>query len=214
MEEGTETPEGDDAEVGDEEAPRKTSRWRLLALGALFFGSLLVAHWTGLTQNIDVETIRSFMDAAGALGFVVFLIAFAAGELMHVPGLVFVGAASVAYGEVLGSFAAYAGALLSVTVSFFVVRLIGGQPLGEVKRPLARRILSRLDDHPLRTVAILRFFFWMAPPLNYALAMSKVRYRDYLAGSAIGLLLPIPLAVLFFDWLAEVSLGEWISALF
>ena len=101
-----------------------------------------------------------------------------------------------------------------MTLSFYVVRLIGGQPLGDIKRPLARRILARLDEHPLQTVAILRFFFWMAPPLNYALAMSKVRYRHYLLGSAIGLAIPIPLVVLFFDWLAGASMSEWLGTLF
>lgn len=197
-----------------EPAQNKTSRWRLLALAIFFFGSLILAHATGLSERIDVETIRAFMEAAGALGFVAFLVAFAVGELLHVPGLVFVGAASVAYGPTLGTLAAYFGALGSVTLSFYVVRLIGGQPLKDVKRPLVRRILSRLDEHPLRTVAVLRFLFWMAPPLNYALAMSKVRYRDYLAGSAIGLAIPIPLAVIFFDWLAGASLTEWLGSVF
>ena len=193
---------------------KKTNRWRLVALAVLFFGSLLIAHVTGLTERIDVETIRAFMDSAGALGFVAFLLAFAVGELLHIPGLVFVGAASVAYGETLGIVAAYLGAIGSVTLSFFVVRLIGGQPLAEVERPFVKRVLRRLDDQPLLTVTVLRFVFWMSPALNYVLAMSNVRYREYLIGSALGLLVPIPIVVLFFDSLASGWIGEWLAAIF
>ncbi len=195
-------------------AKKKKSRWRLLALAVFLVGSVVIAHTTGLTERVDVATVRGFMERAGTLGFFAFLAAFALGELVHVPGLVFVGAASVAYGQTLGTLAAYVGALASLTLSFYVVRMIGGQPLEDVKRPLVRRILSGLDEHPMRTIMILRFFFWMAPALNYALAMSKVRYRDYLFGSALGLLVPIPLAVLFFDWLAGVSILSWLGSLF
>ncbi len=70
-----------------------------------------------------------------------------------------------------------------------------------IERPIFRRILDRLVTQPIRTVALLRLIFWMAPPLNYALAMSNVRYRDYLVGSAIGLTVPIAGVSLFFDWL-------------
>ncbi len=203
-----------EAAAVEEAAPaKKSSRWRLVALAAFFVGSLILAKVTGVSEQIDVETIRRLMDSAGPLGFLGFLVAFAVGELVHIPGVVFVGAASIAYGNVLGALAAYLGALGSVSVSFFVVRTIGGQPLGEVKRPIVKRIMAKLDERPLLTIAILRLIFWMAPALNYGLAMSKVRFRDYFLGSALGLLLPIPLVAIFFDWVTSLDLGALLGAL-
>ena len=35
----------------------------------------------------------------------------------------------------------------------------------------------------MRTVIVLRLLLWIAPPLNYALAMSNIRFREYLVGS-------------------------------
>jgi uncharacterized membrane protein YdjX (TVP38/TMEM64 family) len=182
--------------------PARAKRWRMALLALFFVGSLGLVKATGADAYLDVETVRAFMESWGAWGFFGFVILFALGELMHVPGLVFVGAASVAYGPVLGSAAAFVGALGSVTVSFFVVRGIGGQPLGDVRKPWMRKILGRLDTQPLRTVTVLRLIFWMAPALNYGLAMSSVRFRHYFLGSVLGMLIPIPLAVVFFDWLA------------
>ncbi|HHH27525.1 MAG TPA: TVP38/TMEM64 family protein [Polyangiaceae bacterium] len=207
-------PESAEQAPAPPEKEKKSSRWRLIALAVFFFGSLALAKVTGLSDSINVESIREFMESAGPLGFLGFLAIFALGELMHIPGFVFVGAASVAYGAALGSGAAYLGALASVCTSFVVVRTIGGQPLGDVQRPIVKRMLARLDDRPLRTITGLRLVFWMAPALNYALAMSRVKFRDYLAGSALGLLLPIPLVVIFFDWLVDIDLSAWSTELF
>ena len=179
---------------------------RLLALVVLVVGSILVARSTGVTEALSLERVRTFMEGAGVVGFLLFLGAFALGELVHVPGVVFVAAAILAYGRTLGGSAAYVGALVSVCVSFFVVRAVGGQPLAGLQRPWMKRILDRLEQRPVRVVAILRMILWMAPPLNYALAMSTVRFRDYLVGSAIGLLLPIALAALFLDWVVRTLL--------
>lgn len=185
-----------------EDPPARAKRWRIALLALFFFGSLAAVKLTGLDDYVDVESVRQMMESAGAWGFVAFVVLFAVGELMHVPGLVFVGAASIAYGEVLGIAASYTGAMVSVTASFLVVRAIGGQPLGDIKRPFMRKMLARLETQPIRTVALLRLLLFMAPALNYGLAMSKVRLREYVIGSAIGLLLPIPIVVLVFDWLA------------
>jgi uncharacterized membrane protein YdjX (TVP38/TMEM64 family) len=45
--------------------------------------------------------------------------------------------------------------------------------------------------------------FQTLPALNYALAMSGVRFRAYLLGTLLGLPLPIALYCLFFDALAQ-----------
>ncbi len=73
------------------------------------------------------------------------------------------------------------------------VRAAGESPLAACSR--------RLDERPITTVLLLRTVFWLAPPLNYALALSSVRFRHYLIGSAAGLVAPVGGAAVFFDWL-------------
>ncbi|MCB9599980.1 MAG: VTT domain-containing protein [Sandaracinus sp.] len=205
------TPEAPDAPAGTTPdsapppAPRKL--WRFAALVALIVGSIVLAKVTGVTEQLTPDRIRGFMEGAGVLGFLIFLGVFAVGELVHVPGVFFVAAAILAYGRGLGGVAAYVGAVLSVIVSFAVVRGVGGQVLAEVRRPWVRKILDGLERRPVRVVALLRLILWMAPPLNYALAMSAVRFRDYVLGSALGLILPIAAAALFFDWVVATFLS-------
>ena len=64
-------------------------------------------------------------------------------------------------------------------------------------------IRDRLDAQPIRSVVLLRVLFQTVPALNYALALSGIRFRQYLTGTLLGLPLPILLYCLFFDYLAR-----------
>jgi len=183
-----------------DDAAAGPSRLRLALLAVFLVGLFVLGAATGWTDRFTLEGVRATIADAGPWGFVVFLGAFAIGELLHVPGFLFVAAAVLAYGRLIGGAAAYVGAVVSVVVSFGVVRGVGGRALGGLKNARVRRILDRLEERPVRVVAILRLILWMAPPLNYALALSPVRFRDYLIGSALGLVVPITLASIFLDW--------------
>jgi uncharacterized membrane protein YdjX (TVP38/TMEM64 family) len=167
----------------------------VVVLAALF----VAGRVTGVTEGWTLASIRERVQAAGPLGFLLYLALFSGGELVHVPGLVFVGAGLLAYGRLAGFPIVLAGSLVSITVSFFVVRGIGGQALAELDRPFLKKMLGRLEARPVLTVALLRMVLILLPALNYALALSPIRYRSYLLGSAIGLMPPLLVATLLFD---------------
>jgi len=169
----------------------------LLAL-ALF----VVAKAAGLTEQLSAEAIRDLATSAGFYGVLLFLGVFVAGNLFHVPGMPFVFAGVVGYGAVTGGVIALLGAVLAVTFTFVIVRWLGGKALDEVKSPLIRKALTHLDDRPLATVFVLRSLFQTSPALNYALAMSRVRLRDYVVGSAMGMTVPVIAVALFVEFLA------------
>ena len=174
--------------------------WRIAALTVFTVGIALYGHYTGIVDDFDVERIRSTVREAGALGVLAFFAVFAIGELFHIPGVVFLVAGLLSWGRTLGFPIVFLGSVISVSISFFVVRAIGGKALAALDRPFIRRILARLEDRPIRTVFLLRMFLFLAPPLNYALAMTNVRFRHYLVGSALGLVPGVLAVTLFFDW--------------
>lgn len=183
--------------------PPRGGRWRLVALALVIVATFVIGRATGATERLSPEGVRQAVEGAGAAGVVGFLVLFVVGELVHVPGLVFIGAAVAVWGPVRGGAIGGVGALLSLVTSFVVVRAIGGTPLDAVKNRLARRILAHLETRPVTTVAAVRTVFILSPPVTYALALSGIRFRDYLVGSAVGLVLPLSVAVVVFDWLAR-----------
>ena len=92
---------------------------------------------------------------------------------------------------------------MSATVTFAVVRAFVGQALADVQRPVLRHLLSTIESRPVTTVALLRLLLQTAPPLNYALAMTAIRWRDHLVGSLLGLPVPVTGMAFFFDWIVH-----------
>jgi uncharacterized membrane protein YdjX (TVP38/TMEM64 family) len=176
-----------------------SSRTRLAILAVVLIGLFIAGKATGWTDSFGVERIRDLVGRAGPLGYVAYVAAFALGELIHVPGVVFVIAAVLAFGRAAGFVAGLLGGLISVSTTFFIVRSVGGRALGTVRHPFMKRLLSHLDERPIRTIFLLRLVFWLAPPVNYALALSNVRFREYFAGSLLGLVGPIALIAAFVD---------------
>ncbi len=70
----------------------------------------------------------------------------------------------------------------------------------EIKQRHAKILLSKLDERPILVVFLIRLVFWIAPPLNYALALTKIRFRDYMIGSVAGLILPVFGLSFLFEW--------------
>lgn len=156
---------------------------------------------SGALADLDAEKIQSAVHAAGPWGVLLYVVVFAVGELIHIPGLVFVAAGILAYGGHTGFFVGLLGAVCSVTLSFVLVRAIGGKVLSEIERPFVKKMMAHLDERPVKTVLVLRSILWLAPVLNYGLAMSSIRFRDYLVGSALGLVAPVLAAAFLFEWI-------------
>lgn len=170
-----------------------SNNWvRLALLAAFLIGVYFIGRATGLTDRLTVDGIRESMRAAGVAGFAVFVAVFCVGQLLYIPGFVFVMVSGLAYGPLWGSLASVIAANVSVAVSFFIVRTIGGQPLKSVhiRRPFLQKPLDRLEQQPIRSMIVIRLFLWAIPPVNYTLAMSGVTFRDYMVAALIGMTPP------------------------
>jgi len=173
-------------------------------LGVLLFLILLLAIFelSGLRSHFNLDYLHRILVDNPITGLAVFILVFVLGNLVQLPGWIFLAAAVLALGKAWGGMATYVAAIISCTATYFTIRFFGGDALRSLDGKLAARLLSQLDDHPVKSIALLRIVFQTVPPLNYALAMSGVRYRDYLAGTLLGLPLPIMAYCLFFDFLA------------
>jgi uncharacterized membrane protein YdjX (TVP38/TMEM64 family) len=162
--------------------------YRLGALAIVIVTLFIVGIVTGVSENLSVESLREMLLAAGTTGVLLYLGVFAVSNVLQLPGMLFATAGIVAYGGVLGGVVALVGAVLAMAVTFIVVRLIGGKALGEVKKPFMRKLLAKLESRPVRAVFLLRLLFQTSPQLNFALGLSTLRFRDYIVGTALGMM--------------------------
>lgn len=179
--------------------------WHAVLWVVAFAGlSFAAIHLAGFDADFSVAALQRRLAGHQWEGLAVFVGLFALGNLSQVPGWIFLAAAVVALGPIRGGVATYVAATLSCLLSFVVIRYIGKDALRQFDNGVMRRILRRLDTHPLQAIVLLRTVFQTAPVLNYALALSGARFRDYFVGTLLGLPLPIALYCLFFDFVAKM----------
>jgi len=147
--------------------------------------------------------VHKAIDKAGYLGIALYILGFGLSELLHLPAMVFVVAGVLCWGHFKGWLLALVMAPLSCSLSFLVVRKIGGQVLADSQWSFMQKLMAKLDEYPVRTVATLRLCFFLAPAINYVLALSSVSFRDFFVGTATGLAVPLTVAVFFIDRLIE-----------
>jgi len=168
---------------------------RLLFL-ALLIGLVVLAWGTGLHEKVEIETIRELVDDAGAWGPVLFIALFGL-EGLGVPGIVFMVAAVAIWPPSLAFAYNFLGAQMAGLVGFGFARWMGRDWVAERLPDRVRRYESRVEERGLATVILVRLIFFLAPPAHWLLGLSPVRFRDYLVGTAIGML----------PWLVAVSYG-------
>jgi len=178
-------------------APSAASAWvRRVAVGALVLGLLGVA-----TRQLDLPArtlaLVSWAREAGLAGVLVYAAAYVASTVLVLPASVLTLGAGFAWGPLVGVAIVSPVSVLAATAAFVLGRTL-------LRSRVERRILGdprfaaidrAIGDQGLKLVLLLRlspivpFNF-----LNYALALTRVRLRDYLLGSALGM---FPATVLY-----------------
>lgn len=160
--------------------------WRPVLLGAIVVAAVVVALVVGVPPPGE---IRNLVAAAGWAGPVLFAAVYAGLSLTPVPATVLSVGAGVLFGFPLGVPVVMAGAFTGAAVGFLLARHLGRATL----RGVGGDRLARLDDLLRRRGLLAVLAVRMVPVLpfaviNMACGLSALRTRDYLVGSALGML--------------------------
>lgn len=165
---------------------------RLLVLGVLLVtGSIAWA----LAGTASPAGLQDMFVGSGPIGAVVFVVLYAGLTVMLVPGSVLTIAAGAVFGPIAGTLVSVAGALLGATAAFAIARRTARASLEQVQGERVARVQERLREHGLVSIVALRLVP-LVPfnVLNYVAGASAIRARDYVAGTAVGI---IPGAIAF-----------------
>ena len=176
---------------------------RRVLLGLMIVAFVGGAIYLWRTGGVSASGIRRWIDSLGPAAPVLFIGAFVAGGLVGLPGMAFVLGARLAFGPYLGGVLAYIAGMCAITAPFVTARFLrrhAAEPW-RPKHKLAARAMAMLETHPIRAVVLLRLVLWFNPPLSYALALTPLRFRDYLVGCALALAPVVTAAMVAASWL-------------
>ncbi len=164
---------------------------------------IAITEMEGFRSYFSINSVKGLFLENKFIGIILFCLVFSIGNLLYVPGWIFLVGSVFSLGKEWGGLVTYLAAMFSAIVSFYCLHYFGRDALRNFDNKLANRIFSNLDKNPISSIALLRLIFQTAPPLNYALAMSDIRFRNYLFGTLIGLHIPIFVYCYFFEFFLE-----------
>ena len=191
------------AVTGEAAAVPSVSARRAL-LGVLVAAFVAGTAWAYSTGRVSPGSIDAWLGSLGPAAPALFVGAFALGAMVGLPGVVFVVGGRLAFGAELGLGLGYGGGLLACITPFAAARRLRGGAVAawQPRNRHLRRAFDMVESHPLRAVILLRLMMWFSPPLSYALAVTGVPARTYVAGCAIALVPVVAIAVLATGWIA------------
>ena len=164
---------------------RTADKARLATLGAVLGGTAITAGVVAGNMRGDVAEAVAGLGAAAPLGFA---IAYAVLSLLLVPGVLLSVMSGALFGPLLGGALAVVGGLLGSTAAFLIGRRLGREQVERLAGPRMAAVDRRLRRHGITTLIVVR----LAPlvpysVLNYAAGVTGIGRRDYVLGSALGL---------------------------
>jgi len=171
--------------------------WRAVVVSFLLFGGVGIVFLFGASVlGFQGEaTVEQWLGAAhGAWALPVAVGAFALLAFVGVPQFVLIAAAVVAFGAWTGLAYSWVGTMVSASVGFGLGRAFGGRLLRDLGGEGVARFMTMIGRNGFLASLIVRLVP-SAPfiVVNMAAGVTPMRARDFIAGTAIGILPKIAL---------------------
>lgn len=144
--------------------------------------------------GLFLEWVRSF----GAIGALVYAFVYVVGTVLLIPGTALTAGAGLLYGPVIGTLIVSPASVLAATLAFLIGRYFarGWVETRLAAYPRFAAIDQAIGKSGFKVVLLLRLqpIFLPFTLLNYSLGLTKVRLRDYVLASWLGML---PASILY-----------------
>lgn len=185
-----------------------------LAVAVLLLCGLGVIWASGGLAALHPESIRAFLTGWGALGPVIFVGLYTLGELLAIPSVLFIITAGMVWPVALAFPLAWGASILSALVVFLIARYLARDFVQRRLLSGLRDLDARLERGGVMPVAGLRLVAFLAPWTHLVLAVSSVSGRDYVLGTALGVLPGVLLLVIFGEaiahWFEQIPGWIWV----
>lgn len=176
----------------------------LLTICAVVIG-LLILRSLNLQRYVDVKFIREILTLHWYLSVPTLVLLCSIANITNTPATFILTSVVLVLGKWEAVPLIYLASTCACLATFAFASSFAGDTLPEVKSERMKKWIGQLENRPITALIVLRTFFQFMPLMNYALAMSKLRFRDYFIGTLVGMLLPSIALAYFYEWLLKVG---------
>lgn len=177
---------------------------------AFILSSIFVVRFTPVRGYLSVESLGEFLNVAGILAPVVFVIVYAVGVCLFVPGSLLTGLGAAIFGAYWGFLYVWAGAMLGSSGAFFIGRTLGRDFASSLIGSRLKKYDDGIERNGFATVLYLRLVYFPFTPMNFGMGLTKVRFREYFFGTGLGIIVGTFVFTFFIGTLRDIWVsGDW-----
>lgn len=162
-------------------------RWLRIALVLLLLAAIAVTiQYRGA---INVEALQAWVAGFGLAGPIIFMLIYAVGTVLFLPGSVLTLAGGAIFGPVWGTFYNLTGATIGATIAFVIARYIAADWAEQKSGGRVRQLKKGVEAEGWYFIAFVRLVpLFPFNVLNYALGLTRIKLSHYIITSYICML--------------------------
>lgn len=184
-----------------------------LVLGAIA-AAVVALYFSGALEHARPAAMQRLLLDLGMWGPVLFVACFTVVQLLQGPSLPFLIAAPLTWSAAVALPTLWICAILGGLPGFVIARYIAHDWVQARLPARLHRYDHYITTRGLRAIIVLRLFFFTAPYVPPMIALTRTRFRDYLVGTAIGVLPGVLLWSVYgaaiFAWARRQPASTWI----
>lgn len=172
--------------------------------------AIIIVRVTPVTDYLTADALGSFLDAAGFWAPLVFILVYAAGVCLFLPGTLLTGLGAAIFGAYAGFVYVWFGAMIGAGVAFWIGRTLGREFAATLIGDKLKKYDDAIERNGFATVLYLRLVYFPFTPMNFGMGLTKVHFRDYFFGTGLGIIVGTFIFTFFIGTLKDVwASGNW-----
>jgi uncharacterized membrane protein YdjX (TVP38/TMEM64 family) len=189
---------------------RKKTAVKASLLIAFIIGAVCVTRYTPVREYLTVESLGLFLDKVGIWAPVAYMVLYAVGVCLFLPGVLLTGLGAAIFGPYWGFLYVWVGAMAGASAAFFIARRLGRDYAASLVGERLKRYDDAIGRNGFATVLYLRLIYFPFTPMNFGMGLTKVRFWDYFFGTGLGIIVGTFIFTFFIGTVKEIwALGEW-----
>ncbi|MGD8659519.1 MAG: TVP38/TMEM64 family protein [Desulfobacterales bacterium] len=199
-------------EPADGNMPENRKKALVKAIFLLIFivAAIFLVRFTPIKNYLTAEALGRFLDSAGFLGPLIFILIYAVGVCLFLPGTLLTGLGAAIFGAYEGFVYVWFGAMAGASVAFLIGRTLGREFASSLIGDKLKKYDDGIERNGFATVLYLRLVYFPFTPMNFGMGLTKVHFRDYFFGTGLGIIVGTFIFTFFIGTLKEVWVsGNW-----
>ena len=189
---------------------RRGAAIKAATLALFVITAVIMVRFTSVKEFLTAERLGLFLENAGFLAPLVFMMVYAVGVCLFVPGTLLTTLGAAIFGPCFGFLYVWVGAMVGASLAFLIGRYLGRDFAASLIGDRLRKYDEAIERNGFATVLYLRLVYFPFAPMNFGMGLTRVRFWDYFTGTALGIIVGTFIFTFFVGTVKDVwASGHW-----